>query len=182
VRRGGNRFSGKTSSLTKYLESQSIQFETIPLCRPFDLRQCHHFGCLLSVPSVDFAREEVMAHSSMEGISKAAAESGMAGMMQFGRERTEAMLAVQKQLLDGYEEASRAWIARVKSEVELWSELAAKLSASASIPEGMEAYRECVSHRMQMAAEDGKRLFEEGQKIIGTLTKSFGNGLSPKHK
>ena len=120
-----------------------------------------------------------MAHSSMERIGKAAAESGMAGIMQLGKERTEAMLAVQKQLLDGYEEASRAWIARVKSEVELWSELAAKLSASSSIPEGMEAYRECVSHRMQMAAEDGKRLFDEGQKIIGTLTKSFGNGLSP---
>jgi hypothetical protein len=128
---------------------------------------------------VDFAREEVMAHSSMERIGKAAAESGMAGIMQLGKERTEAMLAVQKQLLDGYEEASRAWIARVKSEVELWSELAAKLSASSSIPEGMEAYRECVSHRMQMATEDGKRLFDEGQKIIGALTKSFGNGLSP---
>ena len=51
-----------------------------------------------------------MAHSSMEGIGKTAAESGMAGIMQLGKERTEAMLAVQKQLLDGYEEASRAWI------------------------------------------------------------------------
>ena len=123
-----------------------------------------------------------MAHTTPEGIGKAAAESGMAGIMQFGKERTEAMLAVQKDLLEGYEEASRAWIARVKSEVELWSGLAAKLSSSASIPEGMDAYRECVSHRMQMAAEDGKRLFEEGQKIIGTLTKSFGNGMSQKRK
>jgi hypothetical protein len=123
-----------------------------------------------------------MAHSTLEGIGKTATESAVTGMMQLGKERTEAMLAVQKELLEGYEEASRAWIARVKSEVELWSHLAAKLSSSASIPEGMEAYRECVSHRMQMAAEDGKRLFEEGQKIIGTLTKSFGNGLSQKRK
>jgi Phasin protein len=123
-----------------------------------------------------------MAHSTLEGIGKTATESAVTGMMQLGKERTEAMLAVQKELLEGYEEASRAWIARVKSEVELWSHLAAKLSASASIPEGMEAYRECVSHRMQMAAEDGKKLFEEGQKIIGTLTKSFGNGLSQKKK
>ncbi|HXW48815.1 MAG TPA: phasin family protein [Xanthobacteraceae bacterium] len=123
-----------------------------------------------------------MAHSTLEGIGKTATEPTVTGIMQIGKERTEAMLAVQRELLDGYEEAGRAWIARVKSEVELWSDLAAKLSASASIPEGMEAYRECVSHRMQMAAEDGRRLFEEGQKIIGTLTKSFGNGLSQKKK
>jgi len=123
-----------------------------------------------------------MAHSTLEGIGRTATESTVTGIMQIGKERTEAMLAVQRELLDGYEEAGRAWIARVKSEVELWSDLAAKLSASASIPEGMEAYRECVSHRMQMAAEDGRRLFEEGQKIIGTLTKSFGNGLSQKKK
>jgi hypothetical protein len=80
-----------------------------------------------------------MAHTTPEGIGKAAAESGMAGIMQFGKERTEAMLAVQKELLEGYEEASRAWIARVKSEVELWSGLppscrAAPLSRKAWMP------------------------------------------------
>ncbi len=67
----------------------------------------------------------------------------------------------------------RTWIARVKSEVDLWSDLATKLAASHSIPEGLEAYRDCVSHRLQMAADDGKTLFEEGQKIIGAVTKSI---------
>ena len=43
---------------------------------------------------------------------------------EMGQERTEAMLTMQKELLGAYEEASRAWLARVKSEVELWTGLA----------------------------------------------------------
>lgn len=87
------------------------------------------------------------------------------------------MLKVQKELLNEYEEAARAWAARVKSEIELWSDLAAKVTASHSIPEGLEAYRDFASQRIQMAVEDGKRLFDEGQKVISVVTKSFkGNG------
>jgi hypothetical protein len=97
--------------------------------------------------------------------------------LQFGKEGTEAMLKVQKELLNEYEEAARAWAARVKSEIGLWSDLAAKVTASHSIPEGLEAYRDFASQRIQMAVEDGKRLYDEGQKVISVVTKSFkGNG------
>jgi hypothetical protein len=98
--------------------------------------------------------------------------------VQFGKERTEAMLKVQKELLGEYEEGARAWAARVKSEVELWSNLAAKITASHSIPEGLEAYRDFVSQRIQMTAEDGRRFFDEGQKVISVITQSF-NGKDP---
>lgn len=101
-------------------------------------------------------------------------------LLQLGKDRTDAMLNVQKELLDAYEEASRTWAARVKSEVELWSELAKKLTATRSVPEGLEAYRDTVSQRMQMAAEDGRRLFEEGQKIIAAVSRSLANGWSPE--
>jgi endonuclease YncB( thermonuclease family) len=40
---------------------------------------------------------------------------------------------MQKELLDVYEQASRAWLARVKSEVDLWAELAAKLSVNSFV-------------------------------------------------
>src|SRR6266545_8165038 len=83
---------------------------------------------------------------------------------KLGKEQTEAMLGMQKELLEACEQASRAWLARVKSEVDLWSELAAKLSSTKSPPEALEAYRECVAQRMQMAAEDGQRLMEDCQK------------------
>lgn len=114
------------------------------------------------------------------GDATAPAGVGPAQFLQLGKERTEAMFKMQKELLDEYEKASQAWVARVKSEVELWSDLAAKVTASRSIPEGLEAYRDCVSQRMQMAADDGRRLFEDGQKIIASVTKAVANGLAEK--
>jgi hypothetical protein len=42
---------------------------------------------------------------------------------------------MQKELLDAYDQSSRAWLARVKTEVDLWSDLAKKLSATQSVPD-----------------------------------------------
>ena len=52
-----------------------------------------------------------------------------------GKEQTEAILSMQKELLDAYDQSSRAWLARVKTEVDLWSDLAKKLSATQSVPD-----------------------------------------------
>jgi hypothetical protein len=51
----------------------------------------------------------------------------------------DAGMALQKELLDAYEKAGRVWLARVKSEVELWSELAAKLTTVRSVPDALES-------------------------------------------
>jgi hypothetical protein len=93
-----------------------------------------------------------------------------------GPRQAKAMLNVQKEVLGAYEEASRAWLTRVQSEVALWSGLAAKLSATRSIPEAVAAYQECVAQRMQMAAEDGQRLAEECQKSMTKITRALSNG------
>jgi hypothetical protein len=84
---------------------------------------------------------------------------------------------MQKELLDAYEQASSAWLARVKSEIDLWSGLATKLTATHSIPEALKAYQECVAHRMQMADEDGRSLYDDYQKITHKITRSLSNGL-----
>jgi Phasin protein len=97
-------------------------------------------------------------------------------LFEVGKERTEAMLGMQKELLEAYEQTSRAWLARVKSEADLWSELATKLAATKSGPDAMEAYQQCVAQRMQMAAEDGRRMFDDCQKITTKITRSFSNG------
>jgi hypothetical protein len=65
---------------------------------------------------------------------------------------------------------------RVKSEVDLWSELAAKLTATHSVPEILQTYQKCVAQRMQMAAEDGRQLYEECQKITKKISGSMSNG------
>jgi hypothetical protein len=92
---------------------------------------------------------------------------------QAGQAQTEAMLTVQKELLDAYEEISRAWLARVKSESEFWSELAAKVSGARSVPDALGAYQQCVAQRLQMAADDGRQVLDDSQKIMNTVARSL---------
>ncbi len=96
--------------------------------------------------------------------------------LNWGQERTEAALALQKEILTSYEQASRAWLARVQSEVTLWSDLASKLTATRTVPEALETYTKCVSQRMKMAADDGRLLADEAQQITQKIMKSLGNG------
>lgn len=96
--------------------------------------------------------------------------------LNWGQERTEAALGLQKELLAAYDEASRAWLARIQSEVALWSDLTTKLTATRTVPEALETYSKCVSQRMKMAADDGRLLADEAQKITQKITKSLGNG------
>jgi hypothetical protein len=95
---------------------------------------------------------------------------------KFGREQTETTLGIQKELLETYEQASRAWLARVRSEVELWSDLAAKLQATRSIPDVLGAYQDSVGQRLQMATEDGRRMAAECQEIMDRITRSLTKG------
>ena|SRR6516165_8635754 len=99
-----------------------------------------------------------------------------APMFKMSKEQSDAMAGMQRELLDAYEQASRAWLARVKSEVDLWSGLANRLTATRSAPEALQAYQECVTQRMQMAADDGRRLFEECQKVSQKVTGALSNG------
>ena len=102
--------------------------------------------------------------------------AGPEGFFKFGREQTEATLEMQKQLLETYEQASRAWLDRVRSEIELWSDLANKLSTTRSLPDALGAYQESVAHRVQMAAEDGRRMTAEAQEVMGKITRSMTKG------
>jgi hypothetical protein len=86
------------------------------------------------------------------------------------------MLHLQKELLEAYEQASRAWVARVRSEVDLWSALASKMTTLRSAPEAMQAYQECLAERMQMGAEDGRRLAKQCEELMQRVTRSFSNG------
>jgi hypothetical protein len=43
----------------------------------------------------------------------------------------------------------------------------------------MEAYQKCVAERVQMAAEDGKRLLDECQNITQKIAGSFNGGRWP---
>jgi hypothetical protein len=96
---------------------------------------------------------------------------GAVPFMNWGQEQSQAALAF-------YEEASRAWVTRMQSQFTLWSGLAAKMTATRSVSEALEAYTKCVSESIKMAVEDGQRLADETQKTVLKFTKSLG-GAGP---
>jgi hypothetical protein len=80
----------------------------------------------------------------------------------------------QKELLSLCEQAGRSWGDRLQSEVSLWSETMAKLSATRSLPEFLDTYAKCMTRRMEMAMEDSKRLVEECSEATQKVAKAFG--------
>jgi len=98
-----------------------------------------------------------------------------------GHEQAESAVALRKDVLDAYEKASRLWLERVKSELELWSELAAKLTAPGSVNDALEAYVTSVAMRMQMTIADGQRLFDECREVTQRATRSLRDEL-PKRE
>jgi hypothetical protein len=119
-------------------------------------------------------REEMMMAVESKSFEQGSSARGRSGATTSpAQEGSEAMVNMQKELLDVYEQASRAWLARVKSEVDLWSDLATKLSATRSMPEALESYQKFVTQRMQMAAEDGRQLVEDCQKVTQKMTRSL---------
>ena len=117
--------------------------------------------------------------ATKETTASTAAKADAQSFLNWGQERTELAMTLQKELLASYEEASRAWLARVQSEVALWSDLVSKLTATRTVPEALETYSKCVSERMKMAADDGRKLADEAQKITQKITKSLGSGGWP---
>jgi ABC-type uncharacterized transport system involved in gliding motility auxiliary subunit len=115
-----------------------------------------------------------MLDQSAYGIASEAC--GADNLLKLGRQQAAATFKIQRDVLDAFEQTSRAWLARVQSEVELWSQLAARLAATHSVPEALGAYQESVTQRMQMAAEDGKRLSSDCQEMMGKLTKALSRG------
>lgn len=61
------------------------------------------------------------------------------------------MFETQKEVLKTYDEVGCAWIERVKPEVGLWPELATKLSASRTMPAGLQACQNTFAQRRQMS-------------------------------
>jgi hypothetical protein len=95
---------------------------------------------------------------------------------KLGEKQSEAMLAMQQELADVCEQISRGWMARLQAEQDLWSGLATKMSAARSMPDAIAVYQECAAQRMQMAADDGRRLFEDSQRMMSTIARSMNGG------
>jgi Phasin protein len=69
-----------------------------------------------------------------------------------------------------WEEIRNEWLARIKSETDLATQLMEKLRASNSLPEAMTAYQEWMSRRMERFAEDSRRFWTDSQKLMQAST------------
>jgi len=94
----------------------------------------------------------------------------------FGAKRIETFMEVQKQLVEIFEQLNRDQVARAKRETELASEFAGKVTSARSIPDIMTAYQEWLSKRMTLFTEDGRKLFEDSQKVVTASMRLLSNG------
>lgn len=99
-------------------------------------------------------------------------------LAEMGKKRIEATNAVQSELIDKLQDMNREWLARAQSEVDLASELTTKLTAARSFPDAVTACQEWASKRMNMFAEDGRRVLADTQRLVKTGARLFSNGVT----
>ena len=97
------------------------------------------------------------------------------------RERSaQQAAAMQNELLEACQQASRHWLDRMQSEMGLWAELGPRLVSIRSVPEAFQAYAKCVSQQMKMSAEDGQHLLNDCQQITQKIMRSLSSDGWPK--
>ena len=111
-----------------------------------------------------------MVNDANEAVTTA--EQAQNSTVELANEPTEAMLRLQTDLLDIYDQARRDWLAQLQSEAELWSGLATKLAGTRSVPDAIKSYQEWISQRVEMAAADAQRLSDECGTIMQKINRS----------
>jgi hypothetical protein len=96
-----------------------------------------------------------------------------------GQQRLKDVAAMQTQLFENLQGLSRNWLDRMQSEAALASEFATKLTVARSIPGTAAVYQEWANRRMELAAEDAKRLVDGSQKFVETSTRLLSSGWPP---
>ena len=99
-------------------------------------------------------------------------------MAEIRKKRVADFVNVQTELLNKFHETNRQWLDRMQSEANLASDFAEKVVMARSIPDAMTACQEWANRRFEMMAEDGKRLFADGQKFIEASTRLLSSGIS----
>jgi len=97
---------------------------------------------------------------------------------EFGGKPVVALIEMQKQLLDSFDEANRAWLARARLEAVFGIELVNKLAMARSVSAVAAAYGECMNRQLDMLAEDGSRILDDSRKLINSSTRLFADGAT----
>jgi hypothetical protein len=107
-------------------------------------------------------------------------ELGLTSLAETGKQRAEAVFKLQTEFSKYLQEANKAWVARVQSEASLASQLASELAAARSIPETTTAWQHWTKRRIELFAEDSRRLLADAEKLMETGGRMLGNDRVPR--
>jgi hypothetical protein len=104
----------------------------------------------------------------------------LAAFAETGKERAEQIFKLQAEFSKYLQEANKTWLARLQSEASLASQLASELAAARSIPETTTAWQHWTKRRIELFAEDSRRLLADTEKLMETGGRMLGNGWAPR--
>ncbi len=99
------------------------------------------------------------------------------GLAALGQKRVEEFARAQADLLTTMKDAHRRWFDRMESEARLASEFTRKVTSCRSIPDAVTACQEWTGRRLEMMADDGKRLLVDSQRMMETGARLLSDGL-----
>ena len=98
------------------------------------------------------------------------------GFLASESKRVETVKELQNQMLDTFERFNRQQLARGNHEMDFASEFAGEITSARSVPDVMNAYQNWISRRMALYVEDGRKLFEDSQRILNKTMKLLSIG------
>jgi hypothetical protein len=99
------------------------------------------------------------------------ASSFPAQLAQAGQQRMTALIDMQREVLDTFEQLNREWLARAQSEASLACDLVGKMGSAHAAA----AYQEWINRRGEMLAQDARALIAGGEKLAGVYARFFLN-------
>jgi Phasin protein len=84
----------------------------------------------------------------------------------FGTKGLQGLVQAQSEFFEKIQKINQDWFDRIQLEATVASEFATKLTAARSVPETAAIYQEWARRRLEIAAEDGKRLLGNSQQFM----------------
>jgi Phasin protein len=99
-----------------------------------------------------------------------------------GKKRLEDMMRLQSEFLKYLQDVNRNWLEHLQSEAALASECANKITSARSIPQTASAYQDWANRRMELFAQDGRKLLAETEEFLETGARMLADGWAKPSK
>jgi hypothetical protein len=87
-------------------------------------------------------------------------------LMTMGRQHIHECVKVHSELVDRFQEVNRNWLDHLRSEADLSTEFASKMTAARSVPDVAALLLDWNKRHIEMAKVDAKHLLADTQKIM----------------